>query len=109
MLVANPLSPRSWGREVVDSVSKGWWALLLSGLISIVAGGLILLIRWSVGDLAIFLGALFLFRGVVTMFSRPLDGSSAGWAPSRGTRRPPFRRVSWLTTWGIRGYYPGSS
>jgi uncharacterized membrane protein HdeD (DUF308 family) len=84
MLVANPLSPRSWGRQVVDSVSKGWWALLLSGLISIVAGGLILLIRWSVSDLAIFLGALFLFRGVVTMFSRPLDGSAAGWAIALG-------------------------
>jgi uncharacterized membrane protein HdeD (DUF308 family) len=84
MLVANPLSPRSWGREVVESVSKGWWALLLSGLISIVAGGLILLIRWSVSDLAIFLGALLLFRGIMTMFSRPLDGSPSGWAIALG-------------------------
>jgi len=84
MLVTNPLSPRTWGREIVESVSKGWWTLLLSGIISIVAGGLILLVKWSVSDLAVFLGALFLFRGIFTMFSRPLDGSVRGWSIAIG-------------------------
>jgi uncharacterized membrane protein HdeD (DUF308 family) len=84
MLVTNPLSPRSWARDVVKSVSSGWWTLLLSGIVSIVAGGLILLIRWSVGDLAIFLGVLFVFRGVFTMFSLPLDGSARGWSIALG-------------------------
>jgi uncharacterized membrane protein HdeD (DUF308 family) len=65
-------------------VSSGWWTLLLSGIISVVAGGLILLIRWSIGDLAVFLGVLFLFRGVFTMFSVPFDGSARGWSIALG-------------------------
>jgi uncharacterized membrane protein HdeD (DUF308 family) len=84
MLVTNPLAPRSWAQDAVKSVSSGWWTLFLSGIISIVAGGLILFVRWSVGDLAIFLGALFLFRGVFTMFGLPLDGSARGWSTALG-------------------------
>jgi uncharacterized membrane protein HdeD (DUF308 family) len=84
MLVTNPLSPRSWGRQIVESVSSRWWTLLVSGIVSIVAGGLILVVRWSVSDLAVFLGALFLFRGVFTMLSRPLDGSGRGWSVAVG-------------------------
>src|SRR5262249_17267238 len=64
MLVTNPLGPRSWSREVVRSVSSGWWVLLLSGIISIVAGGIILLVDWTVHDLAIFLGVGFVVPGV---------------------------------------------
>jgi uncharacterized membrane protein HdeD (DUF308 family) len=80
MLVTNPLSPRSWSRELVRSVASNWWVLLLSGLVSIVAGGIILLVDWSVNDLAVFLGVLFIVRGVLNMMSLPLDGSTRGWA-----------------------------
>ena len=80
MLVTNPLSPRS----VVRSVSSGWWVLLASGIISIIAGGLILIIDWSVGDLAVFLGVLLVVRGLFTMLSLPLDGSGRGWAVALG-------------------------
>jgi uncharacterized membrane protein HdeD (DUF308 family) len=84
MLVTNPLAPRSWGREVVKSVSSGWWVLLLSGIVSIVAGGVILLVDWSVSDLAVFLGALLIVRGVFNMVTLPLDGSARGWAVALG-------------------------
>jgi uncharacterized membrane protein HdeD (DUF308 family) len=80
MLVTNPLAPRTLAREVVQSVSKGWWALLAIGLVSTIAGGLILVIDWSVDDLAVFLGTLLVVRGVLTMASLPLDGSARGWA-----------------------------
>jgi uncharacterized membrane protein HdeD (DUF308 family) len=56
----------------------------LSGVVSIVAGALILLIHWTVADLAVFLGALLIFRGIFTMFSFPLDGSARGWAIGLG-------------------------
>ena len=84
MLVTNPLAPRSWSRQLVRSVSSGWWVLLLSGIVSIVAGGIILLVDWSVNDLAIFLGVLFIVRGVFNMVSLPLDGSARGWAVALG-------------------------
>jgi len=85
MLVTNPLAPRkSWSRELVQSVSSGWWVLLLSGIVSIVAGGIILLVDWSLNDLAIFLGVLFIVRGVFNMLSLPLDGSVRGWAVALG-------------------------
>ena len=84
MLVSNPLVQRPWARDVIKSVSSGWWSLLLSGVISIVAGALILLVHWSVADLAVFIGALLVFRGFFTMFSFPLDGSARGWAIGLG-------------------------
>jgi uncharacterized membrane protein HdeD (DUF308 family) len=84
MLVSNPLVQRPWARDVVKSVSSGWWSLFLSGVISIVAGALILLVHWSVADLAVFIGALLVFRGFFTMFSLPLDGSARGWAIGLG-------------------------
>jgi uncharacterized membrane protein HdeD (DUF308 family) len=84
MLVTNPLGTRSWSRELVRSISSGWWVLLVSGIVSIVAGGIILLVDWSLGDLAAFLGALFIVRGVLNMLSLPLDGSVRGWAVALG-------------------------
>ncbi len=84
MLVTNPLASRSWSRELVKSVSSGWWVLLLSGIVSIAAGGIILLVDWSLNDLAVFLGALFIVRGVFNMLSLPLDGSARGWAVALG-------------------------
>jgi uncharacterized membrane protein HdeD (DUF308 family) len=84
MLVTNPLAPKSWSRELIRSVSSGWWVLLLSGIVSIVAGGIILLVDWSLNDLAVFLGVIFIVRGVFNMMSLPLDGSVRGWAVALG-------------------------
>ncbi len=75
MLVTNPFSPGTWTREQIDNVSRNWWVLLLTGIVGVVAGGIILFTDWTVSDLAAFVGAVLLFRGIFTMFSVPLDGS----------------------------------
>jgi len=84
VIVTNPFSMGSWTRDEINDVSSGWWALLIAGIISVVAGGIILFADWTVGDLAVFVGALFLFRGVFTMLSVPLDGSARGWSIALG-------------------------
>jgi uncharacterized membrane protein HdeD (DUF308 family) len=80
MLVTNPFTPGAWTSQQKDNVSSGWWVLLLTGVISVVAGGIILFTDWSVSDLAVFVGALLLFRGIFTMFSVPIDGALRGWS-----------------------------
>jgi uncharacterized membrane protein HdeD (DUF308 family) len=65
-------------------VSRGWWILLCAGLISVVAGGVILVANWTVSDLAVFIGVLLVVRGVMTMFSVPIDGAVRNWAVALG-------------------------
>jgi uncharacterized membrane protein HdeD (DUF308 family) len=84
VIITNPFSPGSWTRDQIDGVSSGWWVLLITGIVSIVAGGLILSIDWSVADLAVFLGVLLVVRGIFTMFSVPLDGAMRGWSIALG-------------------------
>jgi len=84
MIVTNPFSPGSWTREQIDNVSSGWWMLLVTGIISIIAGGIIVFTDWSVGDLAVFVGALLLFRGIFTMFSVPVDSAARTWSIGLG-------------------------
>jgi uncharacterized membrane protein HdeD (DUF308 family) len=85
VLVTNPFSDlRSWTRAQVDQVSKGWWALLITGLLSVVAGGIILAIDWTVSDLAVFLGILLIVRGIFTAASIPVDGSLRTWSVVMG-------------------------
>jgi uncharacterized membrane protein HdeD (DUF308 family) len=84
MIVTNPFRPDSWTRAQIDAVSKGWWVLLVTGIASAVAGGLILSIDWTVGDLAWFIGALLVFRGMFTLFSVPVDGSARTWSIGYG-------------------------
>ncbi len=84
MLVTNPFSRGSWTRDQIDRVSSGWWVLLVTGLISVVAGAIILAAKWTVDDLATFIGAVLVFRGIFTMFSIPLDGAGRGWAIALG-------------------------
>ena len=80
MFVMNPLARPSWAHEVVQSVSRGWWLFLVTGTVSVVAGGIILLIDWTVSDLAVFLGVLLILRGLFGMMSFP---STAACAPGR--------------------------
>jgi uncharacterized membrane protein HdeD (DUF308 family) len=84
MFVSNPFSTGSWTRDDVDYVSSGWWVLLVTGIISIIAGGVILSADWTVGDLAVFIGALLVFRGLFTMLSIPIDGAMRGWSIALG-------------------------
>ena len=84
MIVTNPFSPGSLTRETIKSVSSGWWVLLVSGIASVIAGGLILFTDWSVDQFVTFVGLLFIFRGLFTALSMPLDGSMRGWALALG-------------------------
>jgi uncharacterized membrane protein HdeD (DUF308 family) len=84
MIVTNPFKLGSLTRETIKSVSSGWWVLLLSGVLSIVAGGIILFYDWTVGEFVTFIGLLFIFRGVLTALSMPVDGSVRGWAVALG-------------------------
>jgi uncharacterized membrane protein HdeD (DUF308 family) len=84
-MVTNPLTDvRSWTRDQVEQISKGWWVLLVTGLISVVAGGIIIINDWTVGDLAVFIGALLIFRGIFTLFGSPIDGSMRTWSVVMG-------------------------
>jgi uncharacterized membrane protein HdeD (DUF308 family) len=81
VIVTNPFSDlRSWTRAQAEQVSKGWWTLLITGLLSVVAGGIILAIDWTVSDLAVFIGVLLVVRGIFTTFSIPVDGSVRTWS-----------------------------
>jgi len=81
MMVTSPLDElRSWTRAQVEVVSKGWWVLLLTGLVSLVAGGIIFFADWTVDDLVVFVGTLLIVRGALTMFSVPVDGSLRRWS-----------------------------
>jgi uncharacterized membrane protein HdeD (DUF308 family) len=76
-MITNPFNgPRTWTQTQVQQMTKGWWTLLVAGVASVVAGGIIVINDWTVGDLAVFLGALLIFRGFFTLFSFPIDGSA---------------------------------
>jgi len=81
MIVTSPIAElRSWTRAQTQAVSKGWWVLLLTGVVSILAGGIIVFTQWSVDDLVVFVGSLLVVRGAMTMFSVPVDGSPRTWS-----------------------------
>ena len=84
MIVMNPFSASSWTREQIDRVSRGWWVLLTTGIVSVVAGGIVLFTNWTVADLVVFAGTVFVFRGVFTMVGVPIDGSGRGWSITLG-------------------------
>jgi uncharacterized membrane protein HdeD (DUF308 family) len=76
MFVTNPLSSRTMAREEIRHVARSLWTLLLVGIVSTIAGGLVVLIDWSVDDLALFVGTLLVVIGLLTMLSLALDGSA---------------------------------
>ena len=60
-------------RDAAESVARNWWRLLLNGLLLIVAGVLIFTIDWSVDSLAAFMGALFIFEGLMVALTSGID------------------------------------
>jgi hypothetical protein len=81
MIVTNPFTNlRSWTRTQVDNISSGWWVLLITGIFSAVAGGVIAFNRWTVADLVLFIGWVLVVRGTLTTFSVPVDGSQRAWS-----------------------------
>jgi uncharacterized membrane protein HdeD (DUF308 family) len=84
MLVINPIAQQNWVRKSIKAVSGYWWLLLVNGLVGVIAGGLILAIDWSVADLAVFIGALLVVRGIFTAFSLPLNSTARVWTVVTG-------------------------
>jgi uncharacterized membrane protein HdeD (DUF308 family) len=95
MIVTNPFRLSSWTKRQVDAVSRGWWVLLLTGVLSVIAGGIILSTDWTVSDLAVFIGALLVVRGIFVMFSVPLDGAVRGWSIALGALETLFGIAVW--------------
>ena len=76
MIVTSPMNDlRGWTRAQAEAVSRGWWVLLLAGLLSLIAGGIIFSVDWTVDTLVVFVGTLLIVRGAFTMSSIPVDGS----------------------------------
>jgi uncharacterized membrane protein HdeD (DUF308 family) len=92
VIIANPFNISEYE---VQAVSRRWWVLLWIGVLSVVAGGIVLVTDWSVGDLAVFVGALFVFRGFMTMFSVPVDGSGVGWSIALGLLEVALGLMAW--------------
>jgi uncharacterized membrane protein HdeD (DUF308 family) len=84
MIVTNPMSPGAWTREEINKVSSGWWVLLITGAISVIAGGIILFANWTESSLAVFIGLVLMIRGVFTIFSIPIDGAARNWSIGLG-------------------------
>src|SRR3954451_1540225 len=85
MIITSPIDElRASTRAQTEAVSKGWWVLMLTGVVSIVAGGIIVFVDWSVDDLVVFVGTLLILRGAFTMFSIPVDGSVRTWSVALG-------------------------
>ncbi|MGW5237545.1 HdeD family acid-resistance protein [Monashia sp. NPDC004114] len=81
MIVTSPVDElRTWTRGQIEAVSKGWWVLLATGVISIVAGVIIVFTQWTVDNLVIFVGTVLIVRGIFTIFSIPVDGSLRMWS-----------------------------
>ena len=81
MIVTSPIdSVRSWTRAQVAMIGRGWWVMLTTGIVSIIAGGIIAFADWTVGDLVVFIGTLLILRGFLTMVSVPVDGSLRTWS-----------------------------
>ena len=60
-------------RTAAERVARNWSLLLLDGALLVVAGFLIFSIEWTVGELATFIGALFIFEGVVETLTTGID------------------------------------
>ena len=75
----NPMSATTVDKTTAEQISKGWWILLVAGIVSVIAGILILTIEWTVEDLALFVAILFIVRGIIVATTYPLDGSPRSW------------------------------
>jgi uncharacterized membrane protein HdeD (DUF308 family) len=60
-------------RDAAERIARNWPALLVNGLLLIVAGILIFSIDWTTRSLATFLGALFIVEGLFMALRTGLD------------------------------------
>jgi uncharacterized membrane protein HdeD (DUF308 family) len=60
-------------RKAAEQVARNWSMLLFNGVLLVVAGVLIFSIDWTTRELATFIGALFIFQGVVQALTTGID------------------------------------
>ena len=75
MFVAPGTAPvgYTFTRDAAQQIARSWWVLLLNGVLLVVAGVLIFSIDWTIRELATFIGALFIFQGVVEAMTTGID------------------------------------
>jgi uncharacterized membrane protein HdeD (DUF308 family) len=68
-MLVNPASPSGIGQrlthDAAERLARNWSMVLFSGALLIVSGVLIFSIDWTVRSLATFVGALFIFHGLI--------------------------------------------
>jgi uncharacterized membrane protein HdeD (DUF308 family) len=69
-----PLGESAVSAEREVDITSGWWIPLIAGLLTVVVGIVVLRIDWTVSGLAIFLGIVFIVRGMADALRIPLDG-----------------------------------
>jgi uncharacterized membrane protein HdeD (DUF308 family) len=60
-------------REAARDLARNWWVLMLNGAVLVVSGFLIFSIHWTISSLATFIGALFIFQGVMEALTSGID------------------------------------
>jgi uncharacterized membrane protein HdeD (DUF308 family) len=60
-------------RQAAQDLARNWWVLMLNGALLVVSGFLIFSIHWTIGSLATFIGALFIFQGVMEALTTGID------------------------------------
>jgi uncharacterized membrane protein HdeD (DUF308 family) len=63
--------------DAAEQLARNWTAMLLNGLVLVVAGVLIWSIDWSVRSLSTFIGALFIFEGLWVMLTAGISARAA--------------------------------
>jgi uncharacterized membrane protein HdeD (DUF308 family) len=66
---------RTLSRDAAERIARYWWQLLLNGLLLIVSGVLIFSIDWTIRSLATFIGAVFIFQGLMETLNAGVDAS----------------------------------
>ena len=84
MLLSPVPETDSLTREDVVTISKTWWVFLIMGTLSVVAGVILLEVDWTLKNVAYFVGAIFIVRGLFDLFTRPVDGAPRSWSIGTG-------------------------
>lgn len=83
-MFVTPASFSGFGRKLTHDaavrLARNWTALLLNGVVLIIAGVLIFSIDWSVRSLSTFIGALFIFEGLWAILTVGIDNRIANLA-----------------------------
>jgi uncharacterized membrane protein HdeD (DUF308 family) len=79
------MSPVAMDPEAARQLSRRWWVLLLSGLVSVVAGMIILSVNWTLGDLAFVVSVFFVVNGALRVAAATASQAARrGWILAAG-------------------------